>query len=128
MTENKGDSEQEPEPGILLVLFDINGSRDENNNNENCDSQNLLENPMIMRCYLVKFFKDTSLTMIGCYIALITIGIVLFTAVVTGSTSLPQWACVINYIPFALVLMPFRIGGAGNWSGAAMFLVLMFMI
>jgi hypothetical protein len=45
MTENKGDSEQEPEPGILLVLFDINGSRDENNNNENCDSQNLLENP-----------------------------------------------------------------------------------
>ena len=45
MSEDKEESEQEPEPGILLVLFDINGSRDENNNNENNDSENLLENP-----------------------------------------------------------------------------------
>ena len=45
MSESKEESEQETEPGILLVLFDINGSRDENNNNENNDSENLLENP-----------------------------------------------------------------------------------
>ena len=55
MTENKGDSEQEPEPGILLVLFDINGSRDENNNNENSDSQNLLENPNLI---IKEFFSN----------------------------------------------------------------------
>jgi len=77
---------------------------------------------------VVKFFKDTSITMIGCYIGLITLGVVLFIAVVTGTTTLPQWACVINYIPFAMVLLPFRIGGAGNWSGALMFLGLLILI
>lgn len=77
---------------------------------------------------VVKFFKDTSITMIGCYIGLITLGVVLFIAVVTGATSLPQWACIVNYIPFALILLPLRIGGAGNWSGAVMFLGLLILI
>ncbi len=77
---------------------------------------------------VVKFFKDTSVTMIGCYIGLIALGAVLFIAVVTGTTSLPQWACIINYIPFALALMPLRIGGAGNWSGALMFIGLLILI
>lgn len=77
---------------------------------------------------VVKFMKDTSLTMIGCYIGMITLGVILFIAVVSGATSLPQWACVINYIPFALLIMPFRIGGAGNWSGALMFFGLLLLI
>lgn len=77
---------------------------------------------------VVKFFKDTSVTMAGCYLGLITLGVVLFISVVTGTTSLPQWACVINYIPFALLIMPFRIGGAGNWSGALMFFGLLLLI
>lgn len=77
---------------------------------------------------VVKFFKDTSVTMAGCYLGLITLGVVLFISVVTGMTSLPQWACVINYIPFALLIMPFRIGGAGNWSGALMFFGLLLLI
>ena len=77
---------------------------------------------------VVKFMKDTSLTMIGCYIGMITLGVVLFIAVVSGATSLPQWACVINYIPFALLIMPFRIGGAGTWSGALMFFCLLLLI
>ncbi len=77
---------------------------------------------------VVRFFKDTSVTMAVCYIGLMTIGVVLFISVVTGSTSLPRWACVINYIPLALVLLPLRIGGLGNWSGAAMFLGLMILI
>lgn len=77
---------------------------------------------------VVKFFKDTSVTMIGCYIGLIALGVVLFVAVVTGATSLPQWACIINYIPFALALMPLRIGGSGNWSGALMFIGLLILI
>lgn len=77
---------------------------------------------------VVKFFKDTSVTMAGCYLGLITLGVVLFISVVTGTTSLPQWACVINYIPFALLIMPFRIGGAGNWSGVLMFFGLLLLI
>ena len=77
---------------------------------------------------VVKFFKDTSITMIGCYIGLLTLGVILFVAVVTGSTSLPQWACIINFIPLTLILMPLRIGGAGNWSGAFMFLGLQLLI
>ncbi len=77
---------------------------------------------------VVKFMKDTSLTMIGCYIGMITLGVVLFIAVVSGATSLPQWACVINFIPIAAILFITRIGGASNWSGALMFLGLMLLI
>ena len=77
---------------------------------------------------VVKFMKDTSLTMIGCYIGMITLGVVLFIAVVSGATSLPQWACVINFIPIAAVLFITRIGGASNWSGAVMFLGLMLLV
>ena len=77
---------------------------------------------------VVKFMKDTSLTMICCYIGMITLGVVLFIAVVSGATSLPQWACVINFIPIAAVLFITRIGGASNWSGAVMFLGLMLLI
>ena len=76
---------------------------------------------------VVKFFKDTSVTMIGCYMGLIALGVALFVAVVTGTTSLPQWACIVNYIPVALLLLPLRIGGAGNWAGAVMFTGLMLL-
>ena len=77
---------------------------------------------------VVKFFKDTSITMIGYYIGLITLGVILFIAVVTGSTSLPQWACIVNYIPLAMILFPLHVGGAGNWSGTAMFIGLLLLI
>ena len=76
---------------------------------------------------IVKFMKDTSLTMIFCYIGMLTLGVVLFIAVVSGATSLPQWACIVNYIPVALLLLPLRIGGAGNWAGAVMFTGLMLL-
>ena len=76
---------------------------------------------------VVKFFKDTSVTMIGCYIGLIALGVALFVAVVTGTTSLPQWACIVNYFPVALLLLPLRIGGAVNWAGAVMFTGLMLL-
>lgn len=81
-----------------------------------------------VRQAVVKFFKDTSITMIGCYIGLITLGVILFIAVVTGSTSLPQWACIVNYIPLAMILFPLHVGGAGNWSGTAMFIGLLLLI
>ena len=48
--------------------------------------------------------------------------------VVTGSTSLPQWACIVNYIPLAMILFPLHVGGAGNWSGTAMFIGLLLLI
>ena len=80
------------------------------------------------RGVVIKLFKDTSLTMVLCYIGLAMFAVTFFIAVVTGATSLPAWACVFNTIPPFLVLTPFRIGGAGNWSGAFMFAGLMFLM
>jgi hypothetical protein len=55
-------------------------------------------------------------------------GIALLMAVVTGRTDLPAWACVFNIVPLYLVTFPLRIGGMGNWCGAAMFLGLLVLI
>lgn len=52
-------------------------------------------------------------------------GAVLFAAVISGLTPLPQWACVFNTTLLMLALMPFRVGGSGNWAGAIMFLGLL---
>ena len=59
---------------------------------------------------------------------LIVFGITLFLMVVTGATVLPSWACIFNILLIASVLFPLRIGGAGNWAGAAMFLGLLFLV
>lgn len=48
--------------------------------------------------------------------------------VVTGATALPAWACIFNVLLISSVLFPLRIGGAGNWAGAMMFLGLLFLI
>lgn len=77
---------------------------------------------------VLQFFKETSITMIACYIGSIVFGVTLFIAVITGVTSAPRWACVFNMIPLYLVLAPFRIGGCGNWSSAVMFLALLFLM
>lgn len=45
MSEIKNEPEQEQEQGILLVSFDINGSREENNSTQNNELDNLPENP-----------------------------------------------------------------------------------
>lgn len=75
-----------------------------------------------------EFFRKTSVTMIACYLGLIVFSITLFLMVVTGATVLPSWACIFNILLIASVLFPLRIGGAGNWAGAAMFLGLLFLI
>ena len=67
-------------------------------------------------------------TMIACYLGLIVFSVTLFVMVVTGRTALPAWACIFNILAIAAVLFPLRIGGAGNWAGAAMFLGLLFLI
>ena len=77
---------------------------------------------------ITEFFKKTSVTMIACYLGLIVFSITLFVMVVTGATALPSWACIVNILLIASVLFPLRIGGAGNWAGAAMFLGLLFLI
>lgn len=77
---------------------------------------------------VVHFFKETSATMIACYAGLLIFGATLFVAVVSGTTELPRWACVFNTVPLFIVLAPLRIGGTGNWCGAAMFLGLLFLI
>ena len=80
------------------------------------------------RMAVMQFFKDTSATMIACYIGLLVFGVALFAAVITGVTDLARWACVCNIVPLYLVLAPFRIAGSGNWCGAAMFAGLFFLI
>lgn len=75
-----------------------------------------------------EFFKQTSLTMIVCYLGLIVFSVTLFVLVVTGRTALPAWACIFNILLIASVLFPLRIGGAGNWAGAIMFLGLLFLV
>ena len=77
---------------------------------------------------ITDFFKQTSATMIVCYLGLIAFSATLFVMVVSGATALPAWACVFNILLIGAVLFPLRIGGAGNWAGAAMFLGLLFMI
>ena len=77
---------------------------------------------------ITEFFGKTSVTMIACYLGLIVYSVALFVMVVTGATTLPSWACIFNILLIASVLFPLRIGGAGNWAGAIMFLGLIFLI
>ena len=80
------------------------------------------------RQLITEFFKKTSVTMIVCYLGFLIFGASLFVPVVSGWTPLPRWACVINILPIMLALFPTRIGGAGNWAGAIMFISLLFLI
>ena len=77
---------------------------------------------------ITDFFKKTSVTMIVCYLGLIIFSVTLFVMVISGATVLPRWACIFNILLIASVLFPPRIGGAGNWAGAAMFLGLLLLI
>ena len=73
------------------------------------------------RQIIVEFFQKTSSTMIVCYIGLLIFAAAFFVAVVTGATSLPRWACVLNTLPLFLALAAFRIVGTGNLAGVVMF-------
>ena len=77
---------------------------------------------------ITDFFMKTSATMIACYLGLILFSITLFVMVVTGRTGIPAWGCIFNILLIASVLFPTRVGGAGNWAGAIMFLGLLFLI
>ena len=80
------------------------------------------------RVLILDFFRQTSVTMIVCYIGLLMASGTLLYTVVSGMTPLPRWAAVFNLLPAFLVLMPFRTAGAGNIAGAFMFAGLLFLI
>ena len=77
---------------------------------------------------MMENFKDTSTTMIVCYLGWAVFGIALFVSVITGKTDLPAWACVFNILPLYAVTFPFHIGGTGNWCGAVMFAGILMLI
>ena len=77
---------------------------------------------------VLKLFKDTSATMIACYLGWAVYGIILFIAVITGIADIPRWACIFNIVPLFLLTFPSHIGGMGNWCGAAMFIGLFVVI
>ena len=74
------------------------------------------------------FQKKTIATMFVGYLGLASFVITLFIMVITGKTSLPQWACVINTLPLMIVLLPSKLPAQGNIAGALMFLGLFLLI
>ena len=74
------------------------------------------------------FQKETIATMVVGYLGLIVFVICLFTAVVTGWTTLPRWACFFNTLPLMLLLLPTKLPAKGNIAGAVMFLGLALLI
>ena len=80
------------------------------------------------RAAIVEFFKKTSVTMYVCYLGLLLFAVSFLTAVLTGMTALPRWACLLNTLPLFLLLAPFHITGTGNLANAVMFAGLFFLI
>jgi len=76
----------------------------------------------------VDFFKKTLPAMYMCYSGLIVFCTILLVSVASGITSLPVWSCLFNGMLISAILLPLRIGGAGNWAGAFMFLGLLFLL
>jgi hypothetical protein len=77
---------------------------------------------------VLEFQKKTIATMVIGYLGLATFVITLFIMVVSGGTSLPQWACVLNTLPLMVVLMPTKLPAKGNIAGAIMFIGLLIFI
>ena len=76
----------------------------------------------------LEFQKKTIATMVVGYLGLATFVFTLFIMVITGKTSLPQWACVLNTLPLMIILLPTKLPAKGNIAGAFMFLGLFIII
>lgn len=66
--------------------------------------------------------------MIVGYLGLLTFLVTLFVMVITGRTSLPQWACVLNTLPLMMLLAPTKLPAKGNIAGAVMYLGLFILL
>ena len=77
---------------------------------------------------VLEFQKKTIITMIAGYFGLLVFLICLFTAVVTGQTTLPWWSCFFNTLPLMVLLLPTKLPAKGNIAGAIMFLGLMLLV
>lgn len=76
----------------------------------------------------LEFQIKTIATMIVGYLGLATFLVTLFIMVVTGKTSLPQWACVLNTLPLMLLLTPTKLPAKGNIAGAVMYFGLIILL
>ena len=76
----------------------------------------------------LEFQKKTIATMVVGYLGLAAFVFTLFIMVITGKTSLPQWACVLNTLPIMIILLPTKLPAKGNIAGALMFLGLFIII
>lgn len=77
---------------------------------------------------VLEFQKKTIVTMIVGYLGLATFLVTLFIMIVTGKTTLPQWACAFNTLPIMLVLAPTKLPAKGNIAGAVMYLALFILV
>jgi hypothetical protein len=80
------------------------------------------------RAVVLEFQTKTITTMVIGYLGLAAFVITLFIAVVSGRTSLPQWACVVNTLPLMVVLAPTKLPAKGNIAGAIMYIGLLILI
>ncbi|HQM01213.1 MAG TPA: hypothetical protein PLH98_11760 [Ruminococcus flavefaciens] len=76
----------------------------------------------------LEFQKKTIATMVVGYLGLAAFVITLFIMVITGKTSLPQWACVLNTLPLMIILLPTKLPAKGNIAGALMFFGLLLLL
>ena len=76
----------------------------------------------------LEFQIKTIATMIVGYLGLAIFLVTLFIMVVTGKTSLPQWACVLNTLPLMLVLTLTKLPAKGNIAGVVMYLGLFILL
>ena len=76
----------------------------------------------------LEFQKKTIATMVVGYLGLAAFVFTLFIMVITGKTSLPQWACVLNTLPLMIILLPTKLPAKGNIAGALMFFGLLLLL
>jgi hypothetical protein len=80
------------------------------------------------RNVVLEFQKKTIATMVVGYLGLAAFVITLFIMVISGRTSLPQWACILNTLPLMVVLTPTKLPAKGNIAGTIMFIGLLIFI
>jgi hypothetical protein len=80
------------------------------------------------RNVVLEFQMKTIVTMVVGYLGLAAFVMTLFLMVVSGRTSLPQWACVFNTLPLMVVLALTKLPAKGNIAGAIMFMGLSILI